>query len=105
MNAKSYSVRSTDHVTDKPEQLATSDCTATSSTVPAAANTQRLWRRVGRWCADGLLALFLPSAGPTITQRRDRSGRIVYIVRDPATDTQVSLDSEADVRVWLEKRF
>lgn len=56
-------------------------------------------------CLQILGDLFLHSSEPKIQQKRDRSGNLYFKVYDPMTQHSCTLDSEREVRVWLEKRY
>lgn len=42
---------------------------------------------------------------PQVRQRRDRFGQMYWQVYDPATNCSATLNSEQEVRQWLEQRF
>ena len=45
------------------------------------------------------------SSEPKIWQKRNRFGETFFQVYDPATDRYIYLNSEKEVRVWLDDRF
>ncbi|HSM84126.1 MAG TPA: hypothetical protein VLS96_20720 [Nodosilinea sp.] len=57
------------------------------------------------WMAHKLLDFFAPDDPITVRQKRDRSGKPMYYVRDRLTGNVQTFDSEAELRIWLEERY
>jgi hypothetical protein len=47
----------------------------------------------------------MASSEPKIWQSPDRSGRMLWHIRDPKTGERIDLESEAEVYVWIEQSF
>ena len=56
-----------------------------------------LWER--------LLTLFSGRKEPKIWRKRDRAGNWYFRVFDPITGATSAVESEQELRVWLEKRY
>ena len=54
---------------------------------------------------EGLLTLLCRRKEPKIWRKRDRAGNWYFQVFDPITGASSILESEQEVRVWLEKRY
>ena len=54
---------------------------------------------------EGLLTLFSERKEPKIWRKRDRAGNWYFRVFDPITGASSVMDSEQELRVWLEKRY
>ena len=59
---------------------------------------------LGRLFSSVLIALS-DDMEPRIKQRRDRSGEAFWQVYDPLTGKSARLNSELEVRFWLEQRY
>lgn len=62
------------------------------------------------WTAIGKLVQLLfthaaNSADPQISHKRDRQGRLIWYVYDPATHQSAQFSSESEVRSWLDQRY
>lgn len=57
------------------------------------------------WFAHKLLGFFAPEDKITVRQKRDRSGKPMFYVRDRITGNVQTFDSEAELRIWLEERY
>jgi hypothetical protein len=60
-------------------------------------NFRAFWER--------LLTLFSGRKEPKIWRKRDRAGNWYFRVFDPVTGAIGVMDTEQDLRVWLEKRY
>jgi hypothetical protein len=60
----------------------------------------RIWSRV----FQALVDQFIHNHEPQITMK-NHADRKYWQVYDPMTQTATTLDTEADVRVWLEQRY
>lgn len=58
-------------------------------------------KRLGQFALDAVCG----GEAVQIEQRRDRQGTVFWWVRDRHTGEQCHLSSEAEVRIWLEKRY
>ncbi|MDJ0634856.1 MAG: hypothetical protein QNJ34_16830 [Xenococcaceae cyanobacterium MO_188.B29] len=54
--------------------------------------------------SDRLLR-FDTNSEPKIWKKKDRSGNTYFRIYDPIGDRHIYLDSEAEVRWWLDKRY
>ncbi len=52
-----------------------------------------------------LFAYFSTNNEPRIWITADRDGKLYWHAYDPVSDTRVCLDSEAELRIWLEQRY
>lgn len=59
------------------------------------------WSKIGRWIYD----TFVLTNEPKIKLQRDRQGLTYWQVYDPVNRTHISLATESEVRIWLEKRY
>ncbi|UBF25994.1 hypothetical protein K9N68_31410 [Kovacikia minuta CCNUW1] len=62
-----------------------------------AAFLKKLWR--------GLLAMLIVNNDLKVWHERDRRGNLRWHAFDPLTKTSVSLDSEDDMRAWIEQHY
>jgi hypothetical protein len=56
-----------------------------------------LWNR--------LLNLLVSRSEPTITRKFDRQGNLYFQVYDPVTHKSLSMDSEQELRAWIDQRY
>ena len=56
------------------------------------------------WIAHKLLGFFAPEDKITIREKRDRSGKPMFYVRDRITGNVQTFYSEDELRIWLEER-
>ena len=54
---------------------------------------------------EGLLTLLSGRKEPKIWRKRDRAGNWYFRAFDPITGASSVMDSEQELRVWLEKRY
>ncbi|GAB4237220.1 MAG: hypothetical protein Kow00121_64350 [Elainellaceae cyanobacterium] len=52
-----------------------------------------------------LLDTFAKGSEPRIYQKRDRYGKVFFQVYDPISGRSSTLDSEQQVRMWLDQRY
>ncbi|KAM3095173.1 hypothetical protein ACKFKF_25595 [Phormidesmis sp. 146-12] len=51
----------------------------------------------------GLMNAMTTSLEPRITEKRDRCGNTYYQIYNPTNQTSSTLNSEAEVRAWLDQ--
>jgi hypothetical protein len=68
---------------------------------PAAAAIYPTLRQL--W--DSALTYFASSAEPSIRFERTGYGRSQWTAYDPTTQQSVTIDSELEMRIWLENRY
>lgn len=68
-------------------------------------STQSKFTAISHQFVQGLLTLFAGNSEPRIRQLRDRSGNLYFRIYDPLTQQTYSFDSDAEVRVWLDRRY
>lgn len=62
---------------------------------------KRLWNQLGNL----IVKLLEPKHDPVIHEFVDRNGNKKWRVYDPMTDKKVTLDSRAEILIWLDDRY
>ena len=67
------------------------------------ARTRLATPRQHRW--QRMMAVLAPPREPYVRQVRSADGRLLYLACDPATGARRLFETEADLRLWLERRY
>ena len=68
---------------------------------PKGSEIQQIFNQVGRKVLDWLSN----PPGPRIWQTKDRTGHISWHIYDPTTARSRCLNSEQEVRMWLDEQY
>lgn len=64
-----------------------------------------LLRNLFRQVERAVIWFLTPSHDPQICEKRDRKGNIYFRIYDSTTDESLTLYSEEEVRIWLDRRY